>query len=270
MPEQVLDQAAASEPVLDVRGRRADIRLNRPKVLNRLQPEDVQALRRMLREIDANQDIGVLVLTGTGRVFSAGYDLGDLARRRATQDAGGGSGAPAPDFAALTVELENLRVPTICRLNGSVYGGATDLAVSCDFRIGVRGSEMFMPASRLGLHYYTDGLVRWVERLGTAAAKKLFLTAATIKDEEMLRIGYLDELVDASELDATVDALAERLLAQAPRAVEGMKRAINEIGRGELDRAASDSRHRASLESEDIREGVTAWHEKRAPRFTGR
>ena len=276
------DSEQASPPVLSISGGRADIRLNRPRVLNRLQPEDVAALSRMLEQIDRDPQVRVLVLTGTGRVFSAGYDLGDLARRRAAQDAARGAAqatserdaAAAPergaDFAAMTVALENLRVPTICRLNGSVYGGATDLALSCDFRIGIRGCEMFMPAARLGLHYYTDGLVRWTHRLGLGAAKKLFLTARTIKDEEMLRIGYLDELVDATALDETVDALADTLMGQAPRAVEGMKRALNEIARGELDRAAADARHAASLASDDIREGVTAWHEKRKPQFSGR
>lgn len=258
-------------PILAVSGQRADIRLNRPRVLNRLQPEDLLALREMFAEINANTDIRVLVLTGTGRVFSSGYHLGDLARKRASQDEPSARNEqPAPDFGAMTVALENLRVPTICRLNGSVYGGATDLAVSCDFRIGVRGSEMFMPAARLGLHYYPDGLVRWSHRLGVEAARKLFLTARPISAEEMLRIGYLTELVEPEQLDRTVDEWADNLIAMAPRAVQDMKRSLNEIARGEFDRDVIAARNRASLGSEDIREGLAAWHEKRRPVFTGR
>ncbi|VVM79516.1 Crotonyl-CoA hydratase [Pseudomonas fluorescens] len=260
-------------PILTVSGYRAEIRLNRPKVLNRLQPEDVLALRKMFSQINNNPEIRVLVLTGTGRVFSSGFHLGDLAQRRASSDAPVKAEElqDSPDnFGAMTVELENLRVPTICRLNGSVYGGATDLALSCDFRIGMQGTEMFMPAARLGLHYYSEGLVRWSHRLAPGAARKLFLTAKTISAEEMLRVGYLTELRAPENLDKTVDEWAENLAAMAPRAVEGMKQALNEIDRGEFDRVASDARNAASLSSEDVREGLAAWHEKRSPVFVGR
>lgn len=258
-------------PTLEVKGSRAVITLNRPRVLNRLQPEDALVLKEFLDVIERDDAIRVAVLTGTGRVFSAGYDLGDLARQRAARDT-----APSSDtngssgFVMLLEQLEALRVPTICRLNGSVYGGATDVALACDFRIGITGTKMFMPASKLGLHYYTEGLVRWTHRLGLGAAKYLFLTSSTIPAEQMLRVGYLDQLVAPEELDAAVDKLASALEANAPRAVEGMKQALNQIARGELDKAASDARHHASMASEDIREGVGAWHEKRTPHFTGR
>lgn len=252
-------------PVMTRRGARVEIRLNRPRVLNRLQPEDVHEIRRMLREIEADKDVRVVVLTGTGRAFSSGYDLGDLARRRAGEVA-----EDPPDFAAMTLELENLSVPVICRLNGSVYGGATDLALASDFRVGARGMEMFMPAATLGLHYYTAGLERWVRRIGVDAAKDLFLTGRTVTAEELLRMGWLTHLTDREGLDATVDALADRLAANAPVAVAGMKRALNEISRGSLDRAAADARHAASLISDEMAEGVAAWKERRRPRFTGR
>jgi enoyl-CoA hydratase len=256
-------------PLLQIDGRCARITLRRPKLRNRLESADVSAVRAMLRQIDADPSIGVLVLTGEGRVFSAGYDLDDLGRRSGALADDGHVAVPAPDFAAMTTELENLRMPTICRLNGSVYGGSTDLALSCDFRIGVHGSEMFMPASRLGLHYYPEGLGRWVQRLGLDAAKMLFLTSSTIGDEEMLRIGYLTARVPPEELDAAVDNLVRLLLAQAPRAVEGMKRALNEAAQGQFDHSAAQARHVASLGSRDLREGMAAWHEKRQPSFSG-
>ena len=153
---------------------------------------------------------------------------------------------------------------------GGVYGGATDLALCCDFRIGDTTAQMFMPAARLGLHYYESGMVRYVSRLGVNAAKMLFLTARRIQAEEMFRIGYLTTLCRAGELDAAVDDLVKDLSAMAPLAVAGMKRAINEIARDELDSAAFAERARQCFQSEDIKEGLRAFHEKRAPRFSGR
>ena len=264
--------AEESVPLLTIDGSRATIRLNRPQHLNRLHPEDVAELSRHFAKIEEDRSIRVVVLTGTGRVFGAGYHLGELAEQRKNTDTTAAHDGPYQDtaFERMCDALEDLRPPTICRLNGSVYGGATDVALCCDFRIGVDTCEMFMPASRLGLHYYRRGIIRYASRLGVGAAKKLFLTAQTIKAPEMLRIGYLDEVVPAAELDATVDQLANILAAQAPVAVEGMKRSINEYGSQAFDHEGVNARHAQSLRSEDILEGVTAWHEKRKPVFQGR
>ena len=180
---------AASTPLLDIDGARATIRLNRPKHLNRLQPDDLDALLKLFDRIEADPAIRVLVLTGTGRAFSAGYDLNSVAERATSADEQQSAGSA---FEVVVNRLEDLGVPTICRLNGGVYGGSTDLALACDFRIGVDTCEMFMPAARLGLHYYTSGIARYVSRLGVDNAKKLFLTAAEDRRApEMLRIGYL-------------------------------------------------------------------------------
>src|SRR6059058_304852 len=195
---------APSVPLLDIVGARATVRLNRPKHLNRLQPDDLDALVKLFDRIEGDSAIRVLVLTGTGRAFSSGYDLGSIAERAANaQEQTAGSA-----FELVVNRLEDLAVPTICRINGGVYGGSTDLALACDFRIGVETCEMFMPAARLGLHYYKSGIRRYVSRLGIDNAKKLFLTAQKLDAQEMLRIGYLTGLVPADKLEAEVDALA--------------------------------------------------------------
>ena len=254
----------ASAPVLEITGARATIRLNRPKHLNRLQSEDLDDLMKLFDRIEADAEIRVLVLTGTGRAFSAGYDLNSVADRatsvREEQSAGSA-------FEVVVNRLEDLGVPTICRLNGGVYGGSTDLALACDFRIGVDTSEMFMPAARLGLHYYRSGIKRYVTRLGVDNAKKLFLTAQKISAPEMLRIGYLTAMVPVEFLDEEVDKLATVLAGNAPQAMAGMKRAINEFARGELDEAAADQRHRDSMRGDEIKEGIKAFAEKRPPKF---
>jgi enoyl-CoA hydratase len=254
----------ASAPVFDIDGARATIRLNRPKHLNRLQPEDLDALLRLFDRIEADPAIRVLVLTGTGRAFSAGYDLNSVATRAtsAVEERSAGSA-----FEVVVNRLEDLAVPTICRLNGGVYGGSTDLALACDFRIGVDSCEMFMPAARLGLHYYKSGIARYVSRLGVDNAKRLFLTAERIGAAEMLRIGYLTAMAPAEALDREVDRLAGMLAANAPVAMAGMKRTINEFARGRLDEEAADRRARDSMRSAEIKEGIKAFAEKRPPKF---
>jgi enoyl-CoA hydratase len=254
----------ASAPLLDINGKRATIRLNRPKHLNRLQADDLDALLKLFERIEADPTIRVLVLTGTGRAFSAGYDLGSIAERAGSTGEGPSAGSA---FEIVVNRLEDLAVPTICRLNGGVYGGSTDLALACDFRVGVDTCEMFMPAARLGLHYYKSGIKRYVSRLGVDNAKKLFLTAEKISAAEMLRIGYLTAMVPAEALDEEVDRLAVLLEGNAPVAMRGMKRAINEFARGELDEEAADRRHRDSMRGAEIKEGIRAFSEKRQPRF---
>jgi enoyl-CoA hydratase len=240
------DAAEASTPVLILDGARATIRLNRPKHLNRLQPDDLEALLKLFDRLESDPAIRVLVLTGTGAP--------------AEQTAGSA-------FEVVANRLEDLSMPTICRLNGGVYGGSTDLALACDFRIGIDSAEMFMPAARLGLHYYTSGIKRYVSRLGADNARKLFLTAQKIEASEMLRIGYLTAVVPAESLDEEVDRLANILAGNAPAAMRGMKRAINEFSRGQLDEEAADQRARDSMRGAEIKEGIEAFAEKRPPKF---
>ncbi|MGY4484812.1 enoyl-CoA hydratase [Bradyrhizobium sp. LM3.2] len=156
----------------------------------------------------------MLVLTGTGRAFSAGYDLNSVAERAVSANEQQSAGSA---FEMVVNRLEDLGVPSICRLNGGVYGGSTDLALACDFRIGVDTAEMFMPAARLGLHYYRSGIKRYVTRLGLDNAKRLFLTAQKISAPEMLRIGYLTAMVAVEFLDEEVDKLASILAGNAPQ-----------------------------------------------------
>jgi enoyl-CoA hydratase/carnithine racemase len=264
--EKIMSEAGAtaSTPLLEINGARGTIRLNRPKHLNRLQPDDLDALLKLFDRIEDDPAIRVLVLTGTGRAFSAGYDLGSIAERAASAPEQQSAGSA---FEVVVNRLEDLAIPTICRLNGGVYGGSTDLALACDFRIGVDSGEMFMPAARLGLHYYKSGIMRYVSRLGVDNAKRLFLTAERIGAAEMLRIGYLTAMAPAEALDQEVDRLAGMLAANAPVAMAGMKRTINEFAHGRLDEEAADRRARDSMRSAEIKEGIRAFAEKRPPKF---
>lgn len=261
------DAPPSSPPILELSRDRATIRLNRPRHRNRIERGDVGVLCDLLTSLDRNPGLRVLVLTGAGSTFCAGYDLGALE----TESAEAAASEPGPDlFERMVDQLEDLRVPTICALNGSVYGGATDLALACDFRIGVEGMELGMPASRLGVHYYLSGMRRYVTRLGLGAAKRLFLTGVPMSAGRLLEIGYLDEVVPVGELAARVEALATLLASRAPLAVQGMKRALNAIARGNPSAVEVDADVLRCMRSEDLVEGLAAWKEKRAPLFRGR
>jgi enoyl-CoA hydratase/carnithine racemase len=249
-------------PTLATQGQVATIQLNRPSLHNRIEPEDLAELNRLMSVVEADAAIRVLVLTGTGTSFSSGFNIGKL---NGNDGDAGGDGS----FDRTADRMERFVLPTICALNGGVYGGSTDLALACDFRIGVEGMAMFMPAAKLGLHYYAGGMQRYVSRLGLGAAKRLFLTGAKQDTAELLRIGYLDEAVPAERLMARVMELASVLAANAPIAVQGMKRCLNDIARGEMDPALVAANQKRSRLSADLAEGRAAWLEKRVPQFTG-
>jgi enoyl-CoA hydratase/carnithine racemase len=264
---RTLDLEQSTTPILTTDGGRATIRLNRPAKLNRLSQLDLDTLMEHFDRVEADSALRVLVLTGSGRAFSAGFDLNAISERAASEPKSATEPTSSSAFEAVANRLEDLALPTICRLNGGVYGGSTDLALACDFRIGVETCEMFMPAARLGLHYYKGGIKRYVTRLGVDNAKRLFLTAQKLEAPELLRIGYLTAMAPMEALDEEVDRLANILAGNAPIAMRGMKRAINEFARGELDEAAADQRARDSMRGDEIKEGTKAFAEKRAPKF---
>jgi enoyl-CoA hydratase/carnithine racemase len=242
---------------------RATITLNRPRHLNRLHREDLLALQSHFAQVAAMTDLRVLVITGRGRAFCAGFNLEELQEADA-------AGADPQLFERTVDALEALPAPTIARLNGSVFGGATDLALACDFRVGVHGMQLRMPAARLGLHYYPSGLRRYVSRLGLAAAKQLFLLAETVDGAELLRLGYLDKWVAPEALDAQVQAWADALCAGAPLALAGMKQSLDEIAGGRADADRLRAREALCSASQDLQEGLAAFAARRAPTFKGR
>jgi enoyl-CoA hydratase len=247
-------------PLLQIDGAVATITLRRPTTHNRIEPDDVLMLRSYLLQLNANTAVRAIVFASTGKSFSSGFDLSRLGTSATTGE---------NQFEQLCDEIENARAVTIAKLHGPVYGGSTDLALSCDFRLGVRGMRMFMPAARLGLHYYGHGIRRWVSRLGLGAAKKLFLTARPIDSDEMLRIGYLDALVEPEALDAELVTWVAELLSMAPIPLVSMKVTLNETARGQYDEQAARAAAEASLKTRDIGEALAAFAEHRTPCFTG-
>ena len=247
-------------PELLIHGTRASITLRRPEVANKLLPEDLITLRRQLDEVNARPEVLVLTLQGVGKHFCSGYDISEIAN---SQNEGS-------SFGEMVDAIENCRAVTIAAIQGGVFGGATDMALACDFRVGGANSQMFMPAVRLGLHFYASGLERYVTRLGVDTAKRLFLTAEKLDAQAMKDCGFLTDLAEGSDISTRLEHMQTTLAGMAPLALLGMKKHLNAIARGVHDRASIDAAVQATIESADLKEGGAAWREKRTALFQGR
>jgi enoyl-CoA hydratase len=245
-------------PELTINGHQATITLRRPDQANRLGPDDLNVLAAHIAHVNQQADILVLRLRSTGKYFCSGYDINQISAARTVA------------FDELVNAVEDARPVTIAEVQGGVYGGATDIALACDFRLGTPDVDMFMPAARLGLHFYQRGLERYVSRLGLDTAKRLFLTAEKIGASEMRACGFLTHLVDADALVAAADKLSTTLATMAPLALLGMKKHINHIGRGALNVQDLQQDIARAASSTDLKEGAAAWAAKRLPQFTGR
>ena len=252
--------------LLAIDGPRATITLNDPAKHNRFDPAGLALLLAAVEKADADPAVRVTVITGAGeKSFCSGYDLGSIPAGQRKPEAANDSG-----FETVMDRIEAMRMPTLCALNGGVYGGATDLALACDFRLGVKGMRFFMPAARFGLHYYPGGLRRYTQKVSPSFAKRAFLLSEEFSDTDLVTVGYLDWLVDRADFQAKVAEIAGRLAMLAPLSMANMKRAIEQYAQAEPDVPAIRQNIRQCATSDDLREGLAALRERRAPAFKGR
>jgi enoyl-CoA hydratase/carnithine racemase len=233
-----------SAPLLSFVGSLATITLNRPSQHNRLDPSDLGVLQQHIRQVQASDETQLLVLTGTGsQSFCSGYTLQAIL------------GQLDQEFENTLQCLEDCTVPTLCALNGSAYGGGTDLALCCDFRVGIVGMKAFMPAARFGLHYHPAGMRRYIAHLGLSQAKKFLLTGQTFDDEQLLTCGFLTELVaDQTDANASVEQTANALAQCDIGAVRSMKTQMNAIARGDDGAAVDRTKYLKTLGSESLKQ----------------
>ncbi len=257
--------------LLAVDGPRAIITLNDPAKHNRLDPAGLELLMAAVETADADPDVRVTVITGAGeKTFCSGYDLGSIPAGGQKQTGHKDSGNRDSGFEKVMDRIEAMRMPTLCALNGGVYGGATDMALACDFRLGVEGMRFFMPAARFGLHYYPSGLRRYTQKVSPSFAKRAFLLSEEFSAGDLLAVGYLDWLVERSEFKNKIDEISKRLATLAPLSMVNMKRAIEQFAQAEPDIPAIRQNIRECATSEDLREGLAALRERRQPDFKGR
>jgi len=235
------------------------ITLNRPNAHNALTRT---AMTQIVETLEgwAESDIRAVVISGTGSSFCSGASLDEL---------GTGDWTDNP-LTTLCNTVEAFKAPVVAALNGGVFGGGVELALSCDFRIGVRGMKMFVPPARLGIHYEAAGMARAVQRLGAQMARRVFLLAEKFDDEMLLTSGFLDDLVEPDTLKPRAADMAAQLASLAPLAVQGMKQTILEISRGTLNETDAKARVVACFNSEDHVEGLSAMLEKRPAKFEGK
>jgi enoyl-CoA hydratase len=234
--------------------------LNNPERHNSLGEAQLVALQARLAAIGEHAGLRVLVIQGAGeRTFCAGASLREL-------DSGQISGDL---FQQTTDMIAALPMPTVAALNGNVFGGGVELALSCDFRIGIEGTRLRVPAAAIGLCYPVSGIQRFVQRLGVPAAKRLLLAAEELDARQMVEIGFVDYLVSRERFEARVTEVAEGLASLAPLAVRAMKELIEQSARGELDIAQARALSQRCESSADLQEGLSAQREKRQPQFRG-
>ncbi len=238
----------------------ARLLLNNPTRHNSLGATELQGIQDALDKVANDPQVRVLVVTGAGdKTFCAGAALNEL-----------GAGDISSDlFQTTTNKLAALEVPTICALNGSVYGGGVELALSCDFRMGIENTRMRVPAAAIGLCYPVAGINRFVERLGVNLAKRILVAAEEFDAEAMLEIGFLDHLLEPSQLTARTDEFAQHIAGLAPLAVRAMKTILQQAASGNIDQKQAEQLSRRASESQDLQEGFAAKAEKRAPQFRG-
>ena len=251
----------------------ARLTIANPDKRNALDQEILDAIAAIVPTLEAR----CLILTGSDGMFSAGYDIGryDMADTPDEVFAAEAEKLVAHPFAAAIEALEDYPFPTVAALNGHAIGGGLEVALSCDLRVAAAGVKVGMPPAKLGLVYSHTGIRKFLDVIGAARTRELFLVGRNVDAETAADWSLVNEVVPGEELEARTLALAEEIAGNAPLSLAGNKRVLRELLAAEsrlepeIERELVELR-RACFVSDDFREGVRAFGEKRKPRWQGR
>jgi enoyl-CoA hydratase/carnithine racemase len=244
----------------------ARLTIDNPERRNALDHELLDALAEYARTLEAR----CLVIRGSGSVFSAGYDIGNLEGQSFEESA---ERLVAHPFHDALEALEAYEYPVVGEINGHAIGGGLELALTCDIRVAARTARLGMPPAKLGLIYSHTGLRKFIDVCGPANTAELFHVGEPVDADRALTMGLVNEAVEPDRLEGRVLELAAQIAANAPLSLAGNKRIIRTLRNqplpAEVERELIELRE-SCFRSEDFREGVRAFAEKRKPRWQGR
>ena len=241
--------------------------LNRPEVRNAFNQEMIDELRDALRLIDGDEEIKVLIITGAGKAFQAGADIAELSVMTPLDILRWNEG-----IVRINAALEKLRQPVIAAINGAAMGGGLELAISCTLRVIAESAKMALPEVKLGIIPGTGGTQRLPRLIGKGRAAELLLTGEIINAQDAYHMGLVNRVAPDNACVQTAETLARKIMANAPIAVEMAKDAL-EIGKDlPLEHAVQYSQKNCvtCFSTEDMKEGMSAFLEKRDARFKGK
>jgi enoyl-CoA hydratase/carnithine racemase len=249
----------------------ARLRISNPERRNALDHEILDAIAEVLPQLNRGIETRCVLITGAPPVFSAGYDIAGIAEGSFERDA---EALVAHPFHAAMERISRHPWPTVAAINGHCLGGGLELAITCDLRICASGAELGMPPAKLGLIYGHTGLRKFLDTIGLARTKELFLTGRNVGAEQAERIGLVNEVVSDDRLERCSIELAAGIAANAPLSMRGNKHAIDLLNSSpdltEQQEAGLVALRESCFSSADFREGIRAFSEKRRPEWTGK
>jgi enoyl-CoA hydratase len=251
----------------------ATLVLNRPEKRNSLSLELVTVFLKALNDLADDDRVRAVVIRGSGdKAFCSGFDIRSLPTK--VGDHVKDKLKTLNPVEALFNAIVNYPYPVIAMVNGAAFGAGCELSICCDIRIGVENARMGMPPAKLGIVYPWKGLQRFIRTIGLKSTREMFFSGRTYHGKRLKDLGLLDYLVPADEIESFTVQMAEEIAANAPLALRGTKRVINlllqsnSLDEGSI--AEAESITEAAFLSEDLKEGQSAFLEKRMPEFKGK